>query len=623
LLSIDENAGRGTATFEIQEAPKVRIIDVYFEGAGAFTQKKLRKILKTRRHWMFSWITGGGVLKDEQLEDDKDRLSEFYWNEGYIDFELKEVRQIQQTARRMVLHFVISEGRRYQVGAVDFKGSSLFTSAEILKTMPMKGGDIFTPTGLTKNREAIQDLYGTKGYIDLRIVTHKNANPTTGAMDLVYELEEGGPSYIEKIDIKGNIKTKDRVLRRELAVVPGEVFDLVKVKLSKQRLEGTRLFDQVEAQPEPTDVPNRKNLVVSVTEADTGHVSLGAGFSSIDSIIGFVEYRESNFQLPWFRGGGQKLRIHVGVGARRRDYNLGFVEPWFMGKKLELSVDAYHRELDYVSINNLYDERRTGTRLGLRRALGSDFLIGGVSYTIENVGIVNVSPDAPDSIQLEAGNRLVSKVGASLSYDTRKYDTRFSGFLPMGGQETTLRSELAGGPFGGETDFYKLQLSTSWYFKGPFDGHVLEVGGRIGVVNNYGDSDRVPFFDRFFLGGLDTLRGYRFRQVGPREVSDTGFSERIGGRTYWFGGAEYSVPIIDFLRFAVFYDIGMVYRDAFSFDEEDSGTGFYNDNWGLGLRLNIPRLGPLRLDYGIPITSDPHNESSGRFQFSVGYTREF
>ncbi len=620
-ISIDERLGRGTATFEIIEAPKVRIIDVYFEGAQAFKQKKLRKEIKTRRHWMFSWITGSGVLKEDQLEDDKDKLAEFYRNEGYIDFELKDVRYVYETARKLVLHFVIYEGTRYRVGAVDFKGATLFPTTAITPKLKMKVGDIFTPKGLTQDIEAIEDLYGAKGYIDvhypttLRVV--RKPNVQTGTMDLLFEIDEGGKSYIERIDIKGNTKTKDRVIRRELAVAPGEVFDMVKVKLSKQRLEGTQFFDRVETSPEPTDVPDRKNLQITVNERNTGNIGLGAGFSSVDSILGFVEVTQGNFDLfnpPWFMGGGQKLRLRAQIGALREDYELTFIEPWFLGKKLAFSVDLYHRDLRYLSIHDFYNERRTGGRLGLTRALGSDFLIGGVSYTLENITIYDVPTNAPPAIRAEEGSRLVSKVGASLAYDTRN-----SVMLPDHGQRTELRAELAGGPFGGDTDTYKLDLGSHWFFPGPFKGHVLEVAGRAGVVDRYDSTTQVPLFDRWFLGGLDSLRGFRYGDVGPKQQG-----EPIGGDTYWLGSVEYSVPIIQFLRFAAFYDIGMVYEDPFSFDQKNTGTGVYNDNWGVGLRLNIPMLGaPIRLDYGIPIKSDPENKSNGRFQFSVGYTRPF
>jgi outer membrane protein insertion porin family len=188
---------------------------------------------------------------------------------------------------------------------------------------------------------------------------------------------------------------------------------------------------------------------------------------------------------------------------------------------------------------------------------------------------------------------------------------------PSSGTRSELRGELAGGPFGGETDFYKVELGSVWFFPGFFKGHVFEVRGRTGFVESYGDSSRVPLFDRFFLGGITSLRGYRYREVGPQEKTFDGDDEPIGGNTYWFGSAEYRIPIIERLKLALFYDIGMVQRDAFNWRVSD-----YNDNWGVGVLLDLP-IGPLRLDYGIPIRADPHNDSSGRFQFSAGYHHEF
>ena len=620
VMHPNEETGQATVVFEITESPKIKVTDVYFEGAYNFTQKKLRKQIKTRRHWMFSWLTGSGVLKDDQLDEDRDKLAEFYRDAGFIDFELKDVKYLYATPRKVVVDFIISEGARYRVGAIDFKGVTLFPTNEVLKKLKMQVGKIFTPKGLYKDVEAIQDMYGARGYIGdgssdrVPVIARRNANTQTGTMDLVYEIEEGHRSFIEKIEIKGNTKTKDRVIRRELSVSPGEPFDMVKVKLSKTRLEGLRYFDRIDTTPEPTEIaPERKNLVVTVNEMTTGNFSIGAGYSSLDSILGFVEVTQGNFDLfnpPWFMGGGQKIRLRAQFGARREDYEISFVEPWLFGKKLELDVDLYHRDLRYVSLNDLYNTRRTGARFGLVKALfGNEQLKGGVSYTIEQVDIYDVAATASRAIKDEAGSRLVSKVGASLAYDTRG-----GGYLPNHGQRTELRTEVAGGPLGAETDFYKVELASIWYFKGLAEGHVLEVGARGGVVENYDDTHDVPLFDRWFLGGIDSLRGFRYRSVGPKDLQ----GEPLGGDTYWFGSVEYSVPIVEFLRFAVFYDIGMVYERAY-----EVNFGNYNDNYGFGIRLNIPHLGPLRLDYGIPITSDRQNHSKGRFQFSVGYTREF
>src|SRR5262245_5665507 len=211
-ITPDERAGRATVTFEITESPKVKIADVVFDGAHAFKQSKLRKVLKTRRHWWLSFLTQSGVLKDDQLEEDKEKLAEFYREAGYIDFELKEVQQIQKSPRKVILRFVLTEGRQYKVGAVDFKGFTLFPTNDVAAKLKMGVGQIFTPKGLQKDLETIRDLYGAKGYIDARVVPRKSANTDKGTMDLLYEVDENEKAYIEKIEIKGNTKTKDRVI---------------------------------------------------------------------------------------------------------------------------------------------------------------------------------------------------------------------------------------------------------------------------------------------------------------------------------------------------------------------------------------------------------------------------
>lgn len=665
-ISIDEAAGRATATFDITESPKVRIVRIDFVDAHAFTQKKLRKVIKTRKHWMFSWISGSGVFKDDQFDEDKERLIDFYHSNGYIDFEIKDVQFEHPTPRTMIIRFIVYEGRQYKVGSVKFSGNKLFTDAQIaagIRAMqprgvmkkiklgphglPMDTGDTFTPDGLSTNMQDIADFYGAKGYIDVQpfsknLNVERIPNTDTGTMDLDFQIDEGQKNYIEKIDIRGNTKTKDRVIRRELAVAPGEVFDMVRVKLSQQRLEQLQFFDKVDTRPEPTDIPNRKDLIIGVEEKNTGNLTMGAGFSSVDALVGFVEVSQNNFDLfkpPTFTGAGQKFRLRIQLGTERQDYEVEFVEPWFLGRKLRLDVDLYRHDLDFLSLNNLYDEIETGGRVGLSRALGSDFLIGGVGYTLEDVGILfngnttrNTGPggipipnppvNIPRALLQDGGYAVVSKVDTSLSIDTRNSVT-----LPDKGQRTELSAMLAG-PFPGTRDYYKLELKTDWFFKGLFPGHVLELVGETGVADSYGGTPDVPFYDRYYLGGLYSLRGFRYHSVSPREMPpawhEPGFSsEPIGGDTYWFGSAEYSVPVIQSpkengvgLRFAVFYDIGDVALDPYSYNMD------FLDNWGVGLRLNLP-IGPLRLDYGIPIRTDRYNGSSGQFQFGVGFTRPF
>ena len=660
--NIDENAGRGTVTFEITEAQKIKIKQIDLIGAAAFSQKELRKQLKTKRRWMFSWLTGSGVFKEDDFDDDRDQLAEFYHGRGYLDFEIKDVKFDHPVTNKMVIRFYIYEGRQYKVGSVTFTGNKLFTAEEIHRGLQsvhnsehskdklgphglaMDGGDIFTPGGLDKDTQAIEDFYGSKGYIDVVRGPALRAayipNVETGTMDLEFQIKEGQKSNVEKIDIRGNNKTKDKVIRRELAISPGETFDMVRVKISKQRLEGLQYFDKVDMRPEATDPPiaGRKDLIVNVEERNTGNFMLGAGFSSVDALVGYAEISQGNFDLfhpPTFTGAGQKLRLFVQLGTERQDYELSFVEPWFLNRKLSFGVDLYRHQWDFESPNNIYDETRTGMRLSLTRALWSDFLIGSVSYTLEDVGISLNSgfhgdettpgtplnpfpPQVPRNVPLaildQTGDHLYQRFGITLAYDTRN-----SVQLPNHGQRTEIDPEFSIG----DTTYYKVEAKTAWYFPGLFKGHVIEAVGRAGIADSLSSGD-VPFYDRYYLGGLYSLRGFRYRSIAPRETPHfTGvIQDPIGGDSYWFGSVEYSLPIFEKdngpgVRFAVFYDVGDVGAQPYSF------SGNFNDNWGLGLHINIPKLGPLRLEYGVPINHDQYNGRSGRFQFGVGWQRPF
>ena len=645
--TIEPDTARARVTFEIKETPKVHISEVDFVGAQAFSQKTLRKVIKTRKHWMFSWITGSGVLKDEQFEEDREKLIEYYRDHGYLDFEIKNVEFVNPTPKTMIIRFVIYEGTQYHVGSIKFTGNKLFTTADITNGLrvvhAMKGqrgkigpngllmdvGDVFRPKGLTQDTEDVEDYYGSKGYIDVgngrNLSVLRIPNTESGTMDLEFQVTEGQKSYIAKVDIRGNIRTKDKVIRRELAVSPGETFDMVRVKRSKMRLEGLQYFEKVDTRPEPTDVSSERNLVIAVDEKNTGNLTLGAGFSSVDALVGFAELSQANFDLfnpPTFTGGGQRFRLRLALGTQQQDYLASFVEPWFLGRKLSLGVDLYYRDLYYLSLDNVYHEIMGGGRVSLTRTLGSDFLIGSVNYTLQDIGIIMNSGwdviNTPPSIWQERGYHLLSGVGGSLAYDTRN-----SVRLPNKGQRTEIDAEFFGGPLGGDKEFYKLELRSGWYFKGLAAGHVLEIAARTGVAQSLEDED-VPFYERYYLGGLYSLRGFKFHSVSPRDPNPFGgyYSEPVGGDTYWFGSVEYSIPIIEQekgvgVRFAVFYDIGNVAVKPYTWNLNN-----FDDNWGVGLRLNLP-IGPIRLDYGVPIHHDQFNSGNGQFQFGVGYTREF
>ena len=683
--SLVEALGRGTVTFEIVEAPKIKINKVYFEGNEAFSQRKLRKVVKTRRWNWISWLTGSGKFTEDEFAEDRDRLRDFYASNGYVDFEVKDVEFDRPKTNRLNITIDVAEGTRYRVGTVTFEGNKKFTPAEILSNLRddrggftrqrLSPGQIFTPENLEADIQNIQNFYGSLGYLDVRVQAQKIPNVVDGTIDLKYAIREirggqgglgeGEKSTIEKIEIKGNTKTKDKVIRRELAVSPGETFDMVRVKVSKQRLEQMNYFEKVDTKDQPTDVPTQRNLVVAVEEKNTGNVALGAGYSSVDKLVGYIEVSQGNFDLfnpPTFTGGGQKARVRAQVGTQRQDYILGFTEPWFLGRRLRLDTELYYRDLQYLS--QTYDTTVIGGSAGLTKQLPFNLTLN-TTYTLQEVDItfdqdyLNQYPstienytymtnngqvsvvstntvDGPVPVLVgQAGETLISSLGWTLSHDTRN-----NLMLPTRGHVVQFEPMLAGGPLGAQASFYQLEIKASQYWSPSrlfspasstydfFKEHVLEVVGNIGVVEAFGSGDRgsqgvVPVNNRWYLGGLYSLRGFKFREVGP---VDPLTEEPIGGGTYWFASAEYSVPVVPRVRFAFFLDTGMSYPGSFSFEPQEfadgSTTGFYNSNWGLGLRLNLP-IGPLRLDYGIPIKSNKYNDSSGQFQFGVGYTRDF
>jgi outer membrane protein insertion porin family len=623
VVTIDKDTGRAILKFQVTEGDRVFIKQVQYTGLKAFTAGQLNKLIKTRKHWWGSWVSGTGVLKDEQFDEDLDKLRDYYRSHGYIDMEIK-TNYVQRVAPKwMVIHIGIFEGQQYKVGTLKIQGNKLFPSSALERRLKMVSGQVFTPEGLSKDIKALEDYYGARGYLDTSVRSDREPNVETGRLDLVYTIKEGELTYIELIIIRGNTKTKDKVIRREMAVSPGDIYNTVRVEASKERLKNLGYFSKIEMTPEPTSVPNRRDLAVQVEEQRTGNVTFGAGFSSIDSLLGFVEVTQGNFDLfnwPNFTGGGQKLRIRAQVGLQRQDYIISFVEPWFLDQRLLLGVDLFNSQNSYSSSD--YSTERTGGSVKLEKAL-SEFVRVGVKYSLQSID-VSVDNNASEELQSQQGTTLRSAVEASLTFDSRN-----SVFLTTRGNQTELSSTLIGGPLGGEESAYKLDAKTAFFFPLILENHVLEIVLAGGVVQAYGQTwgsapvvdedpspfldlvqvDDVPIFDRYFLGGANSLRGFGYQKVGPKDVKNN----PIGGNTLVSGTAEYSFPIVERVRGAFFFDVGEVEFNSYSFSVSD-----LHSDAGIGLRLNLP-VGPLRLDYGYPIMTDPHSGTTGKFQFSVGY----
>jgi len=597
---IDEKRGTARVVFTVNEGVKGAVSQIHFEGNAHFSEKVLRKQMKTRGKTLISFVDKSGRLDEVQLEQDMDKLREFYQNHGYIDVEIKDVRRGRTEKGPMIITIVIAEGPQYHVRKVTISGYEAAKEERIRALLKMKEGSVYSPKQLRDDAKAVADAYGSAGYVDL-VILPEGAPAGPAQIDVHYKIEEGDRSFVNRINIEGNTRTKDKVIRREVLVAPGDVFNTVRVDITKKRLDNLGYFAKVETYPEDTDIPGRKDLTILVQEKRTGSLSFGGGFSTVDQLVGFAELTQGNFDLfnwPSFTGGGQKFRLRIQYGTQRKDFILTLTEPYFLDRRLALTGQLFYTEANYLSAD--YDQRNYGFMIELRKPINA-YMYGTLGYTLQDVDIFNVAASAPDFILSQSGSFVESKIFSSIVFDSRD-----NPLLSRRGQRITFSPFISGGFLGGDTQVYALDLEGSQYFHLPKD-LILLINGEIATVNQWGSGTEVPIFERLFLGGSNNLRGFPFREVGPQENG-----EPIGGQSMARATVELTFPIIEKARGAIFYDTGFVNSSAWSF-------GFNNiaSDVGIGIRLDLP-IGPLRLDYGYPLQRDGYN-GGGHFNFNVGY----
>jgi len=601
---VDPNEALGSAkvTFTVSETGRQNIAEIRFEGNNSFKPKQLRKAMKMKPRNLISFITKDGRVDNDKIDADVISLREFYQDHGYVDVDIKQPDVVPIKGDKVALVYHIVEGQQYHVHNVDVAGANVFPVDQVRAKVKTSPGGIFSPKRVRDDVKAIQDLYGSRGYIDLQV----NSETTSAGnlqIDVTYNLDEGTQSYIDKINISGNARTKDKVIRRELAVTPGDLYNTQLVDTSKARLENLKYFSRVDTYPSDTTIPGRKDLNVLVEEQRTGSFNFGAGFSSIDSLLGFVEVTQSNFDIthwPDFTGGGEKFRARVQIGTERKDAVISLTEPWFMDRQLSVGGEIFFHEDNYSS--NVYNQREYGFDLNARKALGKYTSVR-VDYKLEEITIYGLSGTGLFSAPLIAaqGDYLKSSVSATFSYDTRD-----SLFLTRKGEHIDFTAYTSG--LGGDVKDYGFDLLGAKYFLMPGDT-ILTLTGEVSTVAGFGGANTVPIFDRLYLGGANNLRGFNYRDVGPKDE----FGNPIGGDTMARATVEYTFPVIERVRGAVFYDVGFVNAGDYSFT-----TGDVNSDVGLGVRLDLP-IGPVRLDYGFPIQKDSFSSGGGKFNFNVGY----
>lgn len=593
----------------IREGPEVTVDEIHFEGNRGIDTGDIKDVMETHSSSLFSHKP----YVERKLKNDLVRIKKYYRSEGYLDAAvyLEDVK-FNDTKEKVTIIIRLEEGTRYRIKGITLEGNTLFLSEDVLKELKTKPGDFYVGNQLDKDVGKVRDMYGEKAYINSDVNIDLPIAEEKGYVNLVLTVKEGTKSWVDKLRIQGNSKTKDYVMRRAIGVYPGEEMNMVALKRSMKRLESSGYFETAGLRWEEGRDEEHKNIIIDVTEGSTGAIRFGGGFSSNFGFLGLLELTQRNFditRLPKslgdlfsgnaFAGAGQFFRATYQPGEKRSRWGLDFKEPWFFGHPLAFSTSLY----GFTKDRTFFTEGRLGASVGFDKRFEDalDGLSAGIGYRIEKIDVFDVKKDAPQSVQDVQGTSYLSAISPHVAYDQRD-----SGIFPTKGYIISWNHEIAGGPFGGDYNYYKTTVDFNKFFTilttESGGKHVLVCSANAGYATAIAGGQGVPTFEKFFGGGTGTVRGFQYRTISPKVDGDP-----VGGDAEFFASSEYSFPIYrttvnqqeqDILRGALFVDAGNVQRSFADMDMEGLRVGA-----GFGLRFSIPQLGsvPVALDFGFPL----------------------
>ena len=588
---------KAALTFLIREGEKTSIRTIRFNGNAAFTERALKKQIHTKAYfWLTSWFADSGYFNEEELDSDQDRIRDFYLDAGYLDVKIRKPEYAQVTdpdGNQSDIIFTIMEGEPYTIEKIEYVGHPLFTTTQLAEVTGSRAGELFSKKKIRDDIRAVTDLYGKKGYLFANVTPQIQQNPTDKVVAVSFHINEDQPYRVRQIKIEGNSKTRDKVIRREMRQNERESVSTENLRRSFQRIHNLNFFETIDIVPQKVS-EDEIDLNVKVTEKSTGSFIMGGGYSSVDRLVGQVELNQGNLF-----GKGQLLRARAEFGKRRTTYSLTFREPYLFDSTYSGTASLFDRAREFEN----YNEKRRGGDVILGKSL-SDTVAANLSFTREDLFLFDVNRHAPAFIlsQADFGKTHTNAVGFSITRDTR--DFRFD---PKKGTYNALSLEHAGTVLGGDNDYYKISLDSGKFFP-AIKGHVFSLHGQIGFAEGIGEK-MLPVGERFFVGGINTVRGFRFGKAGP--LTPDGVIQ--GGNKQLFFNAEYLIPLVAEagLKAVFFYDYGRAFDDAEAIRLTDLREGI-----GAGIRWISP-VGPLRFEWGRNIHPQP-NESQTEFDFSIG-----
>ncbi|OGS10673.1 MAG: outer membrane protein assembly factor BamA [Elusimicrobia bacterium RIFOXYA12_FULL_57_11] len=597
-LRFDTAAALCHLSITVTEGKKARVAAVEISGTAGFRNKKLVAKLKNRPKKIYA---------PKELDADLKLLETFYKNNGYADFKITGSSVTFNEDRSSVtLRLDVAEGRRQRFGATYFNGNTVYLPSEFTPDIVYRRGKLYNQERFDDTLRALQDRYADKGYLRAAIVPQPEINEKTGETDITFSITENNPIFVDHVDVEGNKATKTYVLRREVTQKEGEVFSSSKVRRSQEKLLNLGFIDEASPVINPTPDPDKVDLVFDVTEGKPGMLTAGAGISSTDGLVGTLSLSHMNLF-----GRAHRTSLSWNFGKRVQDYYLSWSTPWIAGKPTMLGLDVFNTRhyKPYRESISAYTERRTGGKVTLAPRFSEDKYHLTTSYTYENVKISEVDANYTD--ELTPGTSVTSSIYVEFARDTRD-----NVWDPTRGCRTSVGLEFTGGPLQGDVDFYKPTFSHSWNLKlfsiddYPF---VMAVSNRFGYASSFGNTRVLPVYERYFLGGADTVRGYTNNgQVGPQR----------GGKVFDVANIEFKFPLArerrrTIVQWAFFFDIGNSWEH---FDDIAlrSGTGVSNlkAGAGFGIRFTTPAF-PIRLDWGYGFNHKPGEQRSDIY-FTLG-----
>jgi outer membrane protein insertion porin family len=574
--------------FRVVEGKKMYIDRIVIEGNEAIPAKKIKGAILTQERIFF--ILPFSKVSRKVFEEDAERVINLYADNGYIQARVESQEIVPDFQRnKLTLRMRVVEGPQFQVGAVSFRGNEILTNEQIQPLILLKEGDVFNRSLLRNTVRSIADRYSEIGRARADVAPATETDTRALRVGVTITIREGPEVYVERINIRGNTKSSEKVLRRELRVVEGELFTNQKLIRSRQRLFNLGYFDEVNVSTEPGSTPERIVINIDVRERATGLFSVGAGYSNLDNVFATIDVTQRNLF-----GRGQEVYARFRIGSESRLGQVGFTEPYLFDIPLRAGFDVYDREREYPD----FTEARLGGDLRASYPLQEFVTLSGI-YRLESVEISDVAEDASDDLKRELGTKLNSVVDFALSRDTRD-----NFFEPTQGSRSVVDFSFAG--LGGDTQFYRVVAEHGHFLPLPIFNWIFAVRGVVGYSHGWGGQE-VPIFERFFLGGGSTLRGQGTREVGPKDENGA----VIGGTSEILFSAELLVPIFPRFRLVFFFDAGNAYGFGDDFDPTDLRLGA-----GAGFRFFSP-LGPLRLELGYNLDRQA-GEDAYQIHFAVG-----